>query len=95
MKLPGPLDRLQRRLAQAWQDRAVSLKAVSFAVVGVVNTLVDFGIFLVAVELFRSSFSTAMLGQFADFCQCGTAFQLAIIPANVVAWAVPSPAPMS
>jgi putative flippase GtrA len=48
MKLPAPLDRLQSRLIQAWRDRAVSLKAASFAVVGVVNTLVDLGIFLVA-----------------------------------------------
>ena len=88
MRLPPPLERLKNRLVQAWADRAVSLKAASFAVVGVVNTLVDFGVFLVAVELFRSSFSAAMLGQLADFCQCGTAFQLAIIPANVAAWAV-------
>jgi len=48
MRLPPPLDRLRSRLAQAWQDRAVSLKAISFALVGVVNTLIDLGIFLVA-----------------------------------------------
>ena len=51
MKLPGPLDRLLRRLAQAWQDRAVSLKAASFAVVGVVNTLIDLAVFLVAYNV--------------------------------------------
>jgi putative flippase GtrA len=48
MRLPPLLDRLYSRLAQAWQDRAVSLKAVSFALVGVVNTLIDLGIFLIA-----------------------------------------------
>jgi putative flippase GtrA len=48
MRLPPLLDRLYARLAQAWQDRAVSLKALSFALVGVVNTLIDLGIFLVA-----------------------------------------------
>src|SRR5262245_1497943 len=52
MKLPAPLDRLQGRLVQAWADRAISLKAASFAVVGVVNTLVDLGIFLVAYNVF-------------------------------------------
>lgn len=52
MKLPAPLDRLHSRLAQAWADRAISLKAASFAVVGVVNTLVDLGIFLVAYNAF-------------------------------------------
>ena len=48
MQLPPLLDRLRSRLAQAWQDRAVSLKALSFALVGVVNTLIDLGIFLIA-----------------------------------------------
>ncbi len=52
MKLPAPLDRLQSRLVQAWADRAISLKAASFAVVGVVNTLIDLGIFLVAYNVF-------------------------------------------
>ena len=66
MNLPASLDRLQRRLAQAWQDRAISLKALSFAAVGVVNTLIDYGVFLSAYYI----------------------LQLALIPANVLAWVV-------
>jgi putative flippase GtrA len=46
MKLPPLLERLKTRLEEAWHARALSLKAASFAVVGVVNTLVDLGIFL-------------------------------------------------
>ena len=88
MRLPAPLDRLQIRLAQAWRERSITLKAMSFAVVGVVNTVVDFGVFLVASEFFRSPYFATVLGHLADFCQCGNAYQLAIIPANVVAWAV-------
>jgi putative flippase GtrA len=88
MRPPPPLDRLQRRLTQAWQTRGVTLKAVSFAIIGVVNTAVDFGVFLLARELFRSPFFTAMLGEVADFCRCGSADRLALIPANVVAWAI-------
>ena len=88
MRLPAPLDRLNRRLATAWRERAIGLKAASFAIIGVVNTVVDFGVFLLARELFRSPFFTALLGQVADFCQCGSADKLALIPANVVAWAV-------
>ena len=42
------LDRLQRRLARAWHERAVTLKAASFAMVGVVNSLVDYSVFLSA-----------------------------------------------
>jgi putative flippase GtrA len=52
MNLPAPFDRLLLRLIEAWRNRAVSLKAASFAVVGVVNTLVDLGIFLVAYNAF-------------------------------------------
>jgi putative flippase GtrA len=51
MRLPPSIDRLYSRLAQAWRDRAVSLKALSFALVGVVNTLIDFGIFLIGYNL--------------------------------------------
>jgi len=51
MNLPAPLDRLRRRLEQAWRERAVSLKALSFAVVGVVNTLIDLAVFLAAYNL--------------------------------------------
>jgi putative flippase GtrA len=53
MKLPAPLDRLDHRLRQAWRERAVTLKAASFAVIGVVNTLVDLGIFLAAYNVFE------------------------------------------
>src|SRR5262249_11276647 len=53
MSLPAPLDRLQRRLARAWHERAVTLKAASFAMVGVVNTLVDYGVFLAGYYLLK------------------------------------------
>jgi putative flippase GtrA len=45
---PGLID----RLLAAWHDRAIVLKAVSFAAVGVVNTAIDFGVFWVAVQKF-------------------------------------------
>jgi putative flippase GtrA len=51
MTLTTSFDRLRRRLVRAWRARAVSLKAVSFAMVGVVNTLVDLGVFLAAYNL--------------------------------------------
>lgn len=39
------------RLTDAWKRRAVALKAVSFAVIGVVNSLVDLSVFLLAYGL--------------------------------------------
>ena len=38
--------------AQAWRERAFTLKAVSFALVGVVNLVVDFSVFSFAYFYF-------------------------------------------
>ena len=45
MPLPLPPENLRTRLTQAWQRRAVSLKALSFATVGLINTAVDATVF--------------------------------------------------
>ncbi len=45
MSVLPPVGTLTRRLQEAWQDRAIALKAVSFALVGLVNFAVDFGVF--------------------------------------------------
>jgi len=45
MWLPPPLEALSRRVFPDPGQRAVALKAVSFALVGVVNASVDFGVF--------------------------------------------------
>ena len=51
MRVFAPLEHLQRRLARAWRERAVMLKAASFALVGVVNTSIDYGVFLAGYYL--------------------------------------------
>jgi len=51
MRLPPRLDRYHARLLQAWQGRAISLKAMSFAMIGVVNTLIDLGVFLLGYNV--------------------------------------------
>jgi putative flippase GtrA len=43
--IPAPLQDLLDRLSVAWHERALALKAISFAMVGVVNTGIDFSIF--------------------------------------------------
>ncbi len=43
--IPAPLQNLLDRLSVAWHERAVALKAISFAMVGVVNSVIDFGVF--------------------------------------------------
>ena len=43
---------LRDRLSTAWHARALSLKAASFALVGVVNTVIDFSVFWTAARHF-------------------------------------------
>ena len=46
--MPAAMKKLLDRLIAAWHERAVALKAVSFAIIGVVNFAVDFGVFSLA-----------------------------------------------
>jgi putative flippase GtrA len=46
--IPAPLQNILDRLTVAWHERAIALKAASFAMVGVVNTAVDFSVFWTA-----------------------------------------------
>ena len=48
--IPAPLQNLLDRLTVAWHERAVALKAASFAMVGVVNTAIDFSVFWTTVH---------------------------------------------
>jgi putative flippase GtrA len=41
----SPGQSLRTRLLEAWHNRAIALKAVSFAFVGLVNSAVDFAVF--------------------------------------------------
>jgi putative flippase GtrA len=45
MRILTRLEGLHRRLTEAWHNRAIMRKAVSFATIGVINTAIDFGVF--------------------------------------------------
>jgi len=49
--MPAPLQRILDRLIVAWHERAIALKAISFAIVGVINTLIDLSMFWVSYNL--------------------------------------------
>ena len=55
MSLPAPMTSLAERLLNAWRERAVALKAVSFALVGLVNTAVDATVFFLLLGFVTSS----------------------------------------
>jgi putative flippase GtrA len=51
--IPALLRNIFDRLSVAWHERAIALKAISFASVGVVNTLIDLSVFWVSYNLVR------------------------------------------
>jgi putative flippase GtrA len=46
------LNSLLQKLVEAWRNRATSAKVASFALVGVVNTLIDVNVFAIAYAIF-------------------------------------------
>jgi putative flippase GtrA len=89
MSLPAPIHRLAGRLQQSWRERAVVLKAISFAMVGVVNTLIDASVFFLIYALLTSSANgTDFVAWFSGLCRCGSAESLSLIISNVFAWLV-------
>src|SRR5690606_17062889 len=48
---PNAMRQLFARLERAWRERAVVLKAASFAMIGVVNAAVDLAVFLAAYDI--------------------------------------------
>jgi putative flippase GtrA len=59
MNLPLPLATLFERAHTAWRERAVALKAVSFALVGLINTAVDAAIFFLLLGYITPSLVVA------------------------------------
>jgi putative flippase GtrA len=59
--IPIPLKNIFGRLTLAWHERAVALKAITFALVGVVNSAIDFGFFSAAYYYFGLSIIVSQL----------------------------------
>ena len=62
MNLPAPFANLRLRLVSSWRQGAVSLKALSFALVGLINTAVDATIFFLLLGFVTSSLIAANVG---------------------------------
>jgi putative flippase GtrA len=71
------------------RGRVVVLKAINFALVGVVNTLIDASVFFLAFEFLGSSpDAAAAFSWFLQTCGCGSLTVITLITANVLAWFV-------
>lgn len=85
----APLKRAFDRVAAAWKGRAIVLKAVSFALIGVINTAVDACVFFLAYSALTSSPEAAdAMARFGEACRCGNVKTLTLITANVFSWFV-------
>ncbi len=85
----SPYSRVRAQFLAGWHNRALGLKAVVFALVGVVNTVVDYSLFLLARgALDRSPAALSAFSSLADFCRCGTAATISLITANAMSWIV-------
>jgi putative flippase GtrA len=85
----SPNDSLFARLMGTCRSRALSAKAVSFALIGVVNSLVDYCVFLLArASLSASAAAVAALASFGDACHCGDATTLTLVVSNLISWSV-------
>jgi putative flippase GtrA len=82
-------ERARARLLAGWRIRAVSFKAIAFAFVGVVNTAVDYCVFLIARAVFeRSPTALALFGSVSGFCHCSNVPTITLIAANTMSWIV-------
>jgi len=77
------------RLTDAWRGRALSLKAAAFALIGVVNTAIDYCVFLAARAAYAGSPSAvAAFDALSASCRCGSSRTLLLIAANMTSWIV-------
>jgi putative flippase GtrA len=75
--------------ASAPRSRALSRKAFVFAIIGVLNTAVDYAVFLAARAAFmHSPQALAAFAWLADICRCGAPETVLLIAANMTSWIV-------
>lgn len=85
----SPYDSARARLAGLWRNRAFSVKAISFALIGVVNTAVDYCVFLLARAAFEHlPVTLALFAALAQTCRCGRPETILLIAANIISWLV-------
>jgi putative flippase GtrA len=77
------------KIADAWRNGAIGLKAISFALIGVVNTAVDYSVFLLArAALKRIPVGAALFTAFSGGCGCSSPETLLLITTNMISWLV-------
>jgi putative flippase GtrA len=89
MALLSRFDSARAWLAARWRRRALSRKAITFALVGLANTAVDYGFFLLArAALSHAAASLAAFAALARVCRCGAPDTLLLVAANMISWSI-------
>src|ERR1700722_3849663 len=71
------------------RGRALSHKAFVFAIIGALNTAVDYAVFLVArVAFMHWPPALAAFASLAGICRCGAPETVLLIAANVASWLI-------
>jgi putative flippase GtrA len=88
-----PMDRLKanfpRAAAIVEPHFDMLRKAISFALIGVVNALVDTGVFLLAYSYLKADgIALRLLDALSSACACARTETLVLIVSNVVSWLV-------
>jgi putative flippase GtrA len=83
------LTALRLRFLHGWRKGAISRKAVSFALIGIVNAFVDYGVFFLARAVFAQwPAALALFAAISGACRCAGADTVSFIVANLTSWAV-------
>jgi putative flippase GtrA len=83
------LGALRWQLLHGWRKAAVSRKAVSFALIGAINAVVDYAVFFLARAMFAHwPGAPALFAAAAAACRCTSANTVSFIIANLISWAV-------
>jgi putative flippase GtrA len=88
-----PIDRLKASFPRATSlvepHSDVLRKAISFALIGVINVLVDASVFFLAYSYVRSHpAALRSLDALAQWCACTSRDTLVLVTSNVIAWVV-------
>jgi len=82
-------DSVTAAVVEASPKGTLGRKAISFALIGLINTGVDYAIFLLARAAFaRLPAALALFAAVATACRCGGADTVLLVAANMTSWLV-------
>jgi len=83
------LGSIRVRLLEAWHNRAIIVKAVSFATIGAFNTVLDYGVFMLARAAYQHwPAAIAAFDSFSAGCRCGSGAAILLIASNMTSFIV-------